>query len=133
MDCINRFRGYFGYETPRTFIQLFVSRILFKVILDKIKLVQDLTACSNYSAPVSVESGLRCVVGIGDQDLSLWCDTLNAYCGSAKERKKPDQIHGYREQVSEGCGDQVISGSGRCDKEAEYLSPDVGDAKTRLR
>ena len=96
-----------------TFIQLFVLRILFKIILDKIKLVQDLTACSNYSAPVIVESGLRCVAGIGDQDLSLWCETFNAYCESAKERKKPDQIHGYREQKSEEYGDQVISRSVR--------------------
>ena len=102
----------------------------YKIILDKIEIVQDLTACSNYSAPVIVESGLRCVARIGDQDLSLWCDTLNAYCESAKERKKPDQIHGCREQASEGCGDQVISRSGRSDKEAEYLSPDVADAKT---
>ena len=96
-----------------TFIQLFVLRILFKIILDKIKLVQDLTACSNYSALVIVESGLRCVAGIGDQDLSLWCETFNAYCESAKERKKPDQIHGYREQKSEEYGDQVISRSVR--------------------
>ena len=116
MDCINRFSGYLGYETPTTFIQLFVSRILFKVILDKIELVQDLTACGNYSAPVIVESGLRCVAGIGDQDLSLWCDTLNAYCESTKEGKKPDQIHGYRELASEGCGDQVLCGRGRSDK-----------------
>ena len=90
-----------------TFFQLFISRILFTIILDKIKLVQDLTACSDYSAPVIVESGLRCVAGIGDQDLSLWCETSNAYCESAKERKKPDQIHGYGGQRGEGYGNHV--------------------------
>lgn len=110
-----------------------VSRILFNIILDKVKLMQDLTACSNYSTPVIVESGLRCVAGIGDQDLSLWCETFDAYCESAKKRKEPDQIHGYRERASAGNGDQVISGSGKGDKEAEYLSPDVAEAKTRLR
>ena len=75
--------------------------------------MQDLTACSNYCVPVFVESGLGCVAGIGDQDLSLWCKTVDAYCQSAKERKKPVQIHGYREGVGEGYGDQVTSRNGR--------------------
>ena len=71
--------------------------------------MQDLTACSDYCVPVIVESGLRCVAGIGDQDLSLWCKTVDAYCQSAKERKKPVQIHDYREGAGERYGDQVIS------------------------
>lgn len=103
-----------------------------KSVLDKIKLVQDLTACSNYCAPIIVESGLRCVAGISDQDLSLWCKTFDAYCESAKERKKPAQIHYYCERASEGYGDQIISRDGS-DKEAEYLLPDVPKAKTCLR
>ena len=90
-----------------------------KSILDNVKLVQDLTACSNYCAPVMVESGLRCVAGIGDQDLSLWCKTFDAYCESAKDRKKPAQIHNYHERARDGCRNQVISRNGRSDKEAE--------------
>ena len=86
-----------------------------KYILDKIKLVQDLTACSDYCAPVIVESGLRCVAGIGDQDLSLWCKTFDGYCKSAKERKKPDEIHYYRERANEGYGNQVIAVDRRSD------------------